>query len=77
MSCMEALRALREGRYTNPAHIKMPLLVTNLKIRIGVESQLMIIILNCKGSIYGRRILMENFDLYSNKYIRYDEGTFI
>jgi hypothetical protein len=76
---MEALRALREGRYTNPAHIKMPSLVTNLKIRIGVESQLMIIILNCKGSIYGRRILMENFDLIviNINYIRYDEGTFI
>ena len=77
---MEALRALREGRYTNPAHIKMPSLVTNLKIRIGVETQLMIIILNCKGSIYGRRILMENFKILIykvNKYIRYDEGTFI
>ena len=44
---MEALRALREGRNTNPApKYAFNSLISDLKrkIRIGIESQLMIIV---------------------------------
>ena len=58
-SYLEALRALREGRNTNPAHedaFKTYLsLIKRRKIRIGIESQLMIWF-NYEGSNYGGAI---------------------
>jgi hypothetical protein len=66
---IKPLRALREGLYVKAElsilHIKMPLthlsLTSGRKIRIGIESQLMIMV-QLQGLYLRRRLLMKKFD---------------